>query len=204
MSEQPNIYYGSDAKDIPPRDVADQLADYRQRIAELEAALADRTDEGDSLRAANYELRAINVQPGISLGKALEWKQERDELLAHEEQTHQQMGEIVGFHDEFVSLTRALKQERDALAAALDKYETWRKDREQFLDEWLVSRTFDHLPGDSQAQIRAEKNIVIVMHEMLGKVDPFVILAARLASERKAGYEQALAEERRWEAMRDA
>lgn len=57
-------------------------------LADLEKAERERDEmlrERDDAHAVIVQLRAINVEPGISLGKAYEWRRERDALAAHVE-----------------------------------------------------------------------------------------------------------------------
>ena len=81
-----------------------------------------------------------------------------------------------------------LTRERDEALAALDVYEQWRKDRKHFHDSWLAAgRTFDNLPRESQARIQAEANLVVIMEESIGLVDPHAALAARDALMKRQG-----------------
>ncbi len=54
------------------------MTDQYEKIAN--AKIAQLEAENARLTATVRELRSINVEPGISLGKAHDWKQERDAL----------------------------------------------------------------------------------------------------------------------------
>lgn len=53
---------------------------FADRVEAIETQLAEAIQERDEARATIQELRTINVEPGISLGLARDWKAQRDAL----------------------------------------------------------------------------------------------------------------------------
>jgi hypothetical protein len=104
---------------LPECDPASTIYDLLDSHDRADQKLADAQAESDTRLAAIHELRSINVEKGISLGLAHQWKQEREEAqadLAREREAHEQTKADAA---SWRRVLETMTEERDALRTQL-------------------------------------------------------------------------------------